>query len=82
VHPSIIDGIRIINHNLDVQCPLVDLSLQISGDFLGVLFLAQQNTPELTVWNWKKGEIILVIRFLAELVLPIVLISTPDTLQF
>jgi len=63
VHPSIIDGIRIINHNLDVQCPLVDLSLQISGDLLGVLFLAQQNTPELTVWNWKTGEIILVIRF-------------------
>jgi hypothetical protein len=59
VHPSIIDGIRIINHNLDVQCPLVDLSLQISGDLLGVLFLAQQNTPELTVWNWKTGEIIL-----------------------
>ncbi|KAG2072912.1 hypothetical protein BDR04DRAFT_372100 [Suillus decipiens] len=61
VHPSVIDGIRIIHHHLDVQCHLVDLSLQISGNFLGVLFAAQGegSIPELTVWNWKKGELIL-----------------------
>lgn len=60
VHPSIINGVRIISHDLDMQCASIDLNLQISGDFLGVLFIAQgENTPELTVWNWKKGELIL-----------------------
>jgi hypothetical protein len=65
-----------------MQCDRVELTLRVSGNFLGVLFITQgDNTPELSVWNWKIGELILVIEIIAESVLHIVLISTPDTLQ-
>jgi hypothetical protein len=65
-----------------MQCTWVDLSLQVSGNNLGVLFVAQFETPELAMWNWKTGELILVIQIVAESVLPVLLISTtPDALQ-
>lgn len=59
VHPLVINSVRIIDHILDMQCAWVDLSLQVSGDLIGVLFIAQFETPELTAWNWKTGELIL-----------------------
>ncbi|KAG1763824.1 hypothetical protein EV702DRAFT_1205384 [Suillus placidus] len=37
----------------------MDLSLQVSGNFLGALFIVKHNTPELVVWNWKTSEVIL-----------------------
>ncbi|KAG2336004.1 hypothetical protein BDR05DRAFT_953668 [Suillus weaverae] len=57
------------------------LSLRVSGDFLGILFVAQgKNTPELAVWNWKPGELILASQIVAEsTLLPVALISTPET---
>jgi hypothetical protein len=61
---------------------LVVLSVQVSSDFIGVLCIAQFETPKLTAWNWKTGELILVIQIVAESVKPVLLISTfPDELH-
>ncbi|KAG1765746.1 hypothetical protein EV702DRAFT_1151460 [Suillus placidus] len=34
----------------------MDLSLQVSGNFLGALFIVQHDTPELVAWNWKTSK--------------------------
>jgi hypothetical protein len=67
VHPSV--AVQVINHDLDMRCTPKDLSLSIkvSGNLLGVLFLPSNKNPprnkipELAVWDWTRGEIILVI---------------------
>ncbi|KAG1724545.1 hypothetical protein EDB19DRAFT_309780 [Suillus lakei] len=60
VHPSVIDTVRVINHDLDMRSTQMDLSLQVSGDLLGVLFVGHgNNAPELAVWNWKTGALVL-----------------------
>ncbi|KAG2369407.1 hypothetical protein BDR07DRAFT_1323501 [Suillus spraguei] len=71
VHPSVINVISFLNHNLDMRRtprneanPEVPMSLQISGDFLGILFISDPGrdniAPELVVWNWKTGELVLI----------------------
>jgi hypothetical protein len=87
VHPHVIDKVQIIYHDLGLHCTNMDLSVQVSGEFLGILFISQENklknAPELAIWNWKLGVLILVSDpIVVESVLPIVLtLSAPDTLQ-
>lgn len=66
VHPSV--AVQVINHDLDMRCTPKDLSLSIkvSGNLLGVLFLPSNKNPprnkipELAVWDWMRGELILI----------------------
>ncbi|KAG2074982.1 hypothetical protein BDR04DRAFT_1228788 [Suillus decipiens] len=61
----------VLNHNLDMRCTPrnnanleVPMSLQISGNFLGILFISDPGrnniTPKLVVWNWKTGKLVLI----------------------
>jgi hypothetical protein len=45
------------------------------------LFIVEDNTSELAVWNWNIGELILAIQDEAESALPVILISIVDMLQ-
>jgi hypothetical protein len=37
------------------------LSIQTCSKFLAILLIVEDNTSELAVWNWKIGELFLVI---------------------
>jgi len=53
----------ILVHELDVRGARPTYTLQVCGNLLGVHFMSHGTpSPELTVWNWTTGEIILVKR--------------------
>ncbi|OJA16126.1 hypothetical protein AZE42_00062 [Rhizopogon vesiculosus] len=47
-------------HDFDVRGARPTYTLQVCGNLLGVYFMSHgPPTPELTVWNWTTGEVIL-----------------------
>ncbi|OAX33887.1 hypothetical protein K503DRAFT_859518 [Rhizopogon vinicolor AM-OR11-026] len=57
-HPSAVDTVLV--HDLVMGDRRLDLTLQLCGNLLGVLFVCRSgSTPELAVWNWKIGKLVL-----------------------
>jgi hypothetical protein len=50
-----------ITHVLDESIDPLSFSLQISGKYLGVLFISGgEGESELVIWDWKTGRVQLV----------------------
>ncbi|KAG2049910.1 hypothetical protein BDR06DRAFT_918460 [Suillus hirtellus] len=57
-HPS---AVKVIDYRLYMQSAKLEmeLSIQTCTKFLAILFIVEDNTSELTLWNWQTGESIL-----------------------